>query len=246
VATLAFNLPAKGNAISIAMLGELQQAVTEINRDRSLRAVVLTGAGKHFSTGADISEMDVDDFSVERMLVDQYKPILLGIYQSRKPWISAVNGAAAGVGSAYAMTCDLMVMAEDAYIYQAFAAIGLVPDGGATWHLARTLGRKRAFEVMVTAGKIKAQDCLELGLCNRVVPAGEVLANAQAWAAELASKAPLAMTYAKQSLADAMEAHLADVISTEARLQHICITSEDAAEGRDAFLQKRAPVWKGR
>jgi len=168
------------------------------------------------------------------------------IYDAPKPWISAVNGACAGIGSALGMVCDLTVMAEDAYIYQAFAAIGLVPDGGATWHLARTLGRKRAYEIIVTGEKVKAQKCLEWGLCNRVVPADRLLEETMEWAREIAGKAPLSLRYAKQALNAAMEHDVDTIISAEAKCQHVCINSEDAVEGTTAFLEKRAPTWKGR
>jgi 2-(1,2-epoxy-1,2-dihydrophenyl)acetyl-CoA isomerase len=144
------------------------------------------------------------------------------------------------------MACDLMVMADDAYLYQAFAAIGLVPDGGATWQLARALGRKKAYELIATGEKLKADDAEALGLCNRVVPGGELVEKAIVWAEEIAEKAPLAMRYAKESLTFAMENSLADVISNEARLQHLCIDSDDSKEGAMAFLQKRKPEFKGR
>jgi 2-(1,2-epoxy-1,2-dihydrophenyl)acetyl-CoA isomerase len=137
-------------------------------------------------------------------------------------------------------------MADNAFIYQAFSAIGLVPDGGATWHLARTLGRKRAYEVIVTGEKIRAEKCLEWGLCNRVVPADDLVEEAVKWAQEIAGRAPLSLRYAKQALNAAMEDTVGDTISGEAKLQHICINSEDAAEGTSAFLQKRAPEWQGR
>jgi len=138
------------------------------------------------------------------------------------------------------------VMADDAFIYQAFTAISLVPDGGATWHLVRTLGRKRAFEVIATGEKISAQKCLDWGLCNRVVPADELLERGMSWAAELADRAPLSLRYAKQALNEAIENSVGETISKEATLQHICMESEDAIEGVTAFMEKRAPVWKGR
>ena len=186
------------------------------------------------------------DFRVEDQLNGEYKPILLEMNRAEKPWIAAVNGAAAGIGSAFAMNCDLVVMAENAYIYQAFAAIGLVPDGGATWHLVRTLGRHRAYEVIVSGEKIRAQKCLDWGLCNRVVPEGELMAQALAWAEELAAKSPLALRYAKQALNAAMEMSVGETISYEAGLQHLCINSDDAKEGVAAFIEKRAPRWQGR
>jgi len=144
------------------------------------------------------------------------------------------------------MACDLSVMAEDGYLYQAFTSISLVPDGGATWHLARTLGRKRAYELIVSGEKIRAQKCLDWGLCNRVVPSAELLEQTLAWAQELAGKAPLSLRYAKQALNQAMEDSLPDTISAEARLQSICIDSADAREGVAAFIEKRPPVWQGR
>ena len=137
-------------------------------------------------------------------------------------------------------------MAENAYVYQAFTSISLVPDGGATWHLVRTLGRKRAYELIASARKVPAQECMELGLCNRVVPADLLLEEAVSWAQELAEQAPLSLRYAKQAVNEAMENSLDRTISNEAKLQHLCISSEDSKEGVLAFLQKRAPQWKGR
>lgn len=143
------------------------------------------------------------------------------------------------------MACDLTVMSQDSYIYQAFTTISLIPDGGATWHLVRTLGRKRAYEVIVTGEKVPAQKCLDWGLCNRLVPADSLMPETLAWAQELAAKAPLSLRYAKQALNDAIEDGVAQTISKEAKLQHLCVTSDDAAEGVSAFLEKRAPVWRG-
>ena len=248
VALLSFNRPNNLNAFDTAMRREFVVAARELNKDEAIRVVVLTGSGRAFSAGADLAEDGgiMDGQLTEDMLNQDYKPGLLAIADAPKPWISAVNGPCAGIGTAYAMACDLMVMADDAYLYQAFAAIGLVPDGGATWQLARTLGRKRAYELIVTGEKLPAARCAELGLCNRVVPAAGLTDQAVAWGAEIAGKAPLAMRYAKESLNFAMENSLGDVISNEARLQHICVDSEDAREGGLAFLQKRKPAFTGR
>ena len=248
VAVVSLNRPDSLNAFDASLRRDLLRAVRDVNGDEAVRVVVLTGEGRAFCAGADLAEQppDAEHFRVEDQLNGEYKPAMLEIAGASKPWISAVNGPAAGIGSALAMVCDLTVMAEDAYIYQAFAAIGLVPDGGATWHLARVLGRKRAFEVIVSGEKIAAAKCLDWGLCNRVVPADELLPSAVAWAEELAAKAPLALRYAKEALNGALEEDLGETISLEARLQHICLTSEDAREGSQAFMQKRAPVWQGR
>ncbi|MEZ5503991.1 MAG: enoyl-CoA hydratase/isomerase family protein [Halioglobus sp.] len=248
VALVSLNRPDKLNSFDGTLRRELLLAVREVNGDDSVRAVVLTGAGRAFSAGADLADMPADmaNFRVEDQLNGEYKPLLLEIHEAAKPWISAINGACAGIGSAVGMVCDLTVMADDAYIYQAFAAISLVPDGGATWHLVRTLGRKRAYEVIVTGEKIRADKCLQWGLCNRVAPAAKLLEETLAWAQEIAGKAPLSLRYAKQAVNAAMEDTVSETISAEAKLQHICITSADAQEGMVAFMQKRAPVWQGR
>lgn len=246
VALLTFNRPDSLNAFNAALRRDTLAAAEAVNADDSIRVVVLTGAGRAFSAGADLAEIQSDDFDVEAQLNHEYKPALMAITESPKPWISAVNGAAAGIGSAFAMVCDLTVMAENAFMYQAFAAIGLIPDGGATWHLARTVGRKRAFELIAGGEKLAAARCQEWGLCNRVVAADVLVDEAMAWAEELAGKAPLSLRYAKQSLNAAMEADVAATITDEARLQKLCVDSDDAKEGAAAFLAKRAPVWTGR
>ncbi|TCO77660.1 enoyl-CoA hydratase/isomerase family protein [Chromatocurvus halotolerans] len=249
VALLTLNRPDSLNAFDEALRRDMLAAALAVNADNDVRVVVLTGAGRAFCAGADLTEVSSREegggLNTEAMLNTEYKPAVLAIAEAPKPWISAVNGAAAGIGSAFAMTCDLTVMGRSAYLYQAFAAIGLVPDGGATWQLVRVLGRKRAYEMMISGEKVRADRCLELGLCNRVVDDDALVDAAMAWAEELAEKAPLALHYGKKSLALAAENDLASVISSEASLQHICIDSKDAEEGVRAFLEKRKPQWRG-
>ncbi len=246
VAVVRFNRPDSLNAIDAGIRADLFAAINEVNNDDSIRIVILTGAGRAFCAGADLSEKQPDDFNVEDMINQEYKPLLMAITEAPKPWISAVNGAAAGIGSSFAMNCDLTVMADNAYLYQAFAAISLIPDGGATWHLARTVGRKKAYELIALGEKLQADQCLELGLCNRVVPADRLMDEAMGLAHELVAKAPLSLRYAKQSLNSAMTESVGDTISNEARLQSLCMNSEDAVEGAIAFMQKRAPAFKGK
>tara|TARA_R110002153_G_scaffold40633_2_gene116224 strand:- start:9914 stop:10696 length:783 start_codon:yes stop_codon:yes gene_type:complete len=246
IATVSFNRPVSLNAIEASIRAELGSAIKEVNEDDNIRVVILTGVGRAFCAGADLTETLPEGASVEDGLNEQYKPVLMAISNAPKPWISAVNGAAAGIGSAFAMACDLTLMADDAYLYQAFAAIGLIPDGGATWHLAHTIGRKKAFELIAFGEKLKATDCLQLGLCNKVVPADKLMEEAKAMAIILASKAPLSLRYAKEAMNAAMSHDLANTISIEARLQEICANSDDAKEGGQAFLEKRAAVFSGR
>lgn len=248
VAVVTMNRPKALNSFDAALRRDILRAAREVNADDSVRVVVLAGAGRGFGAGADLSEMPMSDpdWRVNDQLNHEYKPVMLEISRATKPWISAVQGPAAGVASAFAMVCDLTVMAEDAYIYQAFTAISLVPDGGATWHLVQTIGRKRAYEVIVTGEKVSASKCLDWGLCNRVVANDELMDQTLAWAEELAVKAPLSLRYAKEAVNDVAQVDLAQSISIEAELQQKCITSEDATEGATAFLEKRPPAWKGR
>jgi 2-(1,2-epoxy-1,2-dihydrophenyl)acetyl-CoA isomerase len=156
VAVVTLNRPDVLNTFNSALRRDLLRAVREVNDDPEIRVAVLTGAGRAFGGGADLSESAAQNdpfFRVEDQLNGEFKPVLMAIVEAPQPWISAVAGAAAGVSSSFAMACDLTVMADDAYLYQAFAGIGLIPDGGATWHLARSLGRKRAYEFIVSGEK---------------------------------------------------------------------------------------------
>lgn len=245
VAIITLSRPATLNAVEATLRRDIMAAATAVNADDSIRVVILTGEGRAFCAGADLTEKQPEGFDVETMLNEEYKPALMAITEAPKPWISAVNGAAAGIGSAFAMNCDLTVMADNAYLYQAFTAISLIPDGGATWHLTRTLGKKKAYELIALGEKLPADKCLELGLCNRVVPADSLLEEAKALATALVGRAPLSLRYAKETVNAAMTESVDETISHEARLQKICSASEDAREGAVAFLQKRAPVFKG-
>jgi len=250
VARLIMNRPEKLNTFSAAMRREMVTAVNHLNADPELRVVVLAGAGRAFCAGADLADSFSGDQSsagalTEHMLKSEYKPSILGITESPKLWIAEVSGAAAGIGSAYMMACDLVVMADNAYLYQAFAAIGLIPDGGATWQLLHALGRKRALEIIVGGERIYADRCEALGLCNRVVKEGEETDAALAWAGELAQKAPLALQYSKKALALAADLGFGEMISQEAAMQSICISSEDSREGVQAFFEKRPAQFKG-
>jgi 2-(1,2-epoxy-1,2-dihydrophenyl)acetyl-CoA isomerase len=246
IATICFNRPDQLNAINGDIRREFVIAAQQVNHDPSIRVVMLTGQGRAFCAGADLTEAHPAGMNAQDVLNNEYKPALMAITDSTKPWISAVNGAAAGIGSAFAMACDLTIMAENAYLYQAFAAIGLIPDGGATWHLAHTVGRKKAYELIAFGEKLQAADCLQLGLCNKVVPAADLIQQANSMAQLLASKAPLSLRYAKQALNASISQNLPDTISHEAQLQEICINSQDAQEGAQAFLQKRAAVFTGK
>ena len=246
VATITLNRPEARNAFNQAMRDDLGAAIARAMADNDARVVVLAAAGLTFSAGADFSDLTVPNYLPQPQIEQEYKPLLVSIANSPKPFISAINGAAAGIGGAFAMACDLTVMADNACIYMAFANLALVPDGGACWQLLHAMGRRRAFEAIATGARISAQDCMTYGLANRVVPAAELAASAQAFAEALALQAPLAMSFAKQALNRLQQMDLADSISFEAGLQNYCVRSEDAKEGVMAFMGKRKPEFKGK
>lgn len=246
VALITLQRPRSHNAFNRQMRLELTSAIETADADSAVRVIVINAAGRNFSAGADLGEAAERSFDVQVQIETEYKPALLAIAGSTKPVISAVNGSAAGVGASLAMACDLTIMAEDASIYLAFATLAVVPDGGATWQLLNQLGRKRAFDLITSGGKLTAASCLELGLANRVVDAGRLLEQALAWALELAEMAPLALQHAKQALYQVAGMDLAEAISYEAGLQKICFGSDDFLEGMRAFQDKRRPVFQGR
>jgi 2-(1,2-epoxy-1,2-dihydrophenyl)acetyl-CoA isomerase len=249
VAIVKFNRPDKLNSFNSVMRREFNLAAREVNGDSDIWVVVLAAEGRAFSAGADLTEPGSefgDGHAVEDMLLLEYKPGILQIAQSRKPWIAAINGACAGIGYSYAMACDMAVMGESAFLYQPFAAIGLVPDGGSTWLVPHLVGSKRAFELMALGEKLKADKALEWGLVNRVVADDELAQESMALANTLAGKSPLALRHTKAALSFANRHSLADTIDYEASVQRVCIDSQDAKDAIDAFLNKRTPEWRNR
>ena len=247
VATITLNRPEARNALNDALLDDLRAAF-EQTRAADVRAVVLAGAGKGFCSGADLSvfERSRTPDETAAYIIEKYQPLMQAICTLPKPVIGAINGVAAGAGAALALACDLRVMTDDASIMMAFSNIGLVPDAGATWFLARQVGYSRAFEIASEAERINAARCYELGLTNRVVPAAELLSAAQAWAATLAQRPTLALGLTKQALYHALESSLHDAIAFEAELQKQTIVSDDHREGVTAFRERRPPVYQGR
>ena len=246
VVTLGLNRPDSLNAFNADMRAELLEAIKQAETDNSARVIVLRGAGRAFCAGADLSEQHPPEQTVEQRINEQYKPILLSLYNSSKPVLAVVDGAAAGIGAALALCSDLIVMTDRAYFYQAFANVGLIPDGGMSWHLLHQLGPKRAFEVLIRSEKLPAEICLELGLVNTVVAPGELEETIQRYVQQLLSVAPLSLRYTKQALHHCGSLTLADAISLEASLQMHTSTSRDHQEGRAAFREKRSPRWHGR
>jgi 2-(1,2-epoxy-1,2-dihydrophenyl)acetyl-CoA isomerase len=250
VATITLARPDKLNAFTGVMHAELRDALSAAEADEAVRCVVLTGAGRAFSAGQDLSEERIRgadgavDFGAR--LERDYNPLVERIYAFPKVTIAALNGPAAGAAANVALACDIVLAARSAYMQQAFAKIALVPDAGGTWSLARIVGAKRALALMLTADQISAAELQQMGLVYKVfddaVFADEVTAMAERFAAGPALAYRLIKEAARASEGNDLKTQLA----LEANLQRKTGASEDAAEGVAAFREKRAPRYKGR
>lgn len=246
VAIVTWNRPDALNTFTHEMRVGIIDAFKKIAAAEHIRAVVLTGAGRGFSAGADLNGLPPSGAKVQAMLEEEFGPGILAIAELPKPVIGAVNGFASGIGAGYALACDMLVMGEKAFVQLPFAKIGLVPDGGLTWQFAERVGTRHAFELALIGDRIPAARCVELGLANRVVPDAETLDEAVALADKLADAAPLALAGTKRLLRRAHALDLAGAIREEGEIQKGCIDSQDFREGVKAFFDKRAPQFTGR
>ena len=245
VATITLNRPDSLNSFDRNLRADLAAATAQARDDKTIRAVILTGAGRCFSAGADLKAGFKSGAEVERIVNEEYRPSLMDITGMDKPVISAINGFAAGIGLSYGLVCDLSVMGENAFLLCPFSTIGLIPDGGSTWLLTRAMGYKNAYQMAVDNERLPAARCRELGLINKVVADDELMETAREWAGKLAGKAPLALARTKKLMRQAPTLSYADAISAEAALQHLCFDSADCREGITAFLEKRTPEFTG-
>ena len=245
VSTLTLNRPQALNALNselrIALVGELKAAA----RNEDVRAVVITGAGRGFCSGADLRGGG-GERAFRRVLVDEYNPLIEAIRGLRKPIIASVNGVAAGAGMSLALAADLVIAAEDARFVPAFHRIGLVPDSGLTRTLVRALGRHRSFEILVGERQLSAEAAHEAGLVAAVVPADRLEAATRELAQRLAAGPTLGIGLTKRLLNAAEDATLTESLEAEAALQDLAGRSEDHAEGLAAFAEKRDPEFRGR
>ncbi|WP_165793743.1 enoyl-CoA hydratase/isomerase family protein [Hyphococcus luteus] len=245
VALITLNRPDKLNSFNRQLRADLTAALAKASADDKIRAVVVTGEGRAFCAGADVSAVD-EMSNVEDILNTEYAGFLNIVQSAPKPVIAAINGPAAGIGMTLALTCDLRVMGEGAYLMSAFSNIGLVPDGGLSFLLTREIGYARAYQLAIEAEKIDAKRAAEWGLVNRVVADDKVLENAMGWAAEIATRAPVALALTKRAFRAAAQDGLKNAMAYEAMLQRQAIATEDCAEGVAALFQKRKPAFKGK
>jgi 2-(1,2-epoxy-1,2-dihydrophenyl)acetyl-CoA isomerase len=245
VLTITLNRPDVLNAFNGAMHKALAAALKEA-RDDEVRAVVITGAGRGFCVGQDLSEFSEGAGDVADRLRATYHPNILALRALAKPVIAAVNGPAAGAGMSFACACDIRIAADSASFVPAFINIGLVPDSGGTYFVTRLLGYARAFEWLCSGRKLTAAEAHAWGLVSEVVEADALPARAAELAAGLAALPTKAIGMTKRLLERGFTSPLEDQLEWEAQLQSAAVKSADFAEGVQAFLEKRKPDFKGR
>jgi 2-(1,2-epoxy-1,2-dihydrophenyl)acetyl-CoA isomerase len=246
IATITLDRPDALNALTIPMKTELRAAFGAVARDKAVRAVVLTGAGRAFCAGQDLKERlepDAPPLAVE--VRERYNPVITAMWRLDQPIVGAINGVAAGAGASLAFACDIRVAAEGASFVLAFGRIGLVPDSGATWFLPRLVGPAKAAELALLGESLSAMDAERFGLVARVVPAETLAETAREVAARLAGLAPLALAQTKRALQRSWSVDLDTALEDEAYRQGAAGATADHAEGLQAFLEKRPPRFTG-
>ena len=247
IGVLRLNRPDKLNAINVPVLEEMQAGVKEIAAKS--KVLVLTGSGRAFCSGAALDEGATTEARERRdlgsILETHINPLMNSLRDLPIPWVSAVRGAAAGAGASLALAGDLVIAAEGAFFLQAFARVGLVPDAGSTYLLARTIGRARTMELMLLAERLPAAKALEWGLINRVVPDDSLESEALRVAGQLALGPSVALGLIRKAVWSAVEGPWTEALDVERRFQTIAGRTQDLEEGIAAFNQKRTPVFVG-
>jgi enoyl-CoA hydratase/carnithine racemase len=238
------NRPEARNALSPELMAELVELVEGWDADSELRCIVIAGGDEWFAAGADIKAMAKRTFAETLTSpAARFWPRLAAV---RTPLIAAVSGYALGGGCELALVCDMIVASESAEFGQPEILLGIIPGGGGTQRLARVMGKHRAMELVLTGRRIKAGEALDLGIVNRVAPAGQWLDAAMELADVVARRPPLAVRLGKQAVLAADETPLAAGLEQERRLYELAMATEDRVEGMNAFVEKRQPEFRGR
>jgi len=245
VGTITLHRPERLNSFVGSMRDDIAGAFERLGDDAAVRAVIVTGAGRAFSAGADVNYLgrliETGAIDEARALVEAGRRVVMAIRGMPKPVIAAINGPAAGGGANLALACDLRVAAESASIGQTFNRIGLHPDWGGTYHVPRLVGPARAAELFFFADMVPAAEAERIGLVNRVVPDEEVMTVAREWAGRLAAKPALSLRLAKRAIQRSLASSVEEMLDYETEAQSECFRSVDALEGVHAFVEKRAP-----
>ena len=244
VATVQLKRPKVLNALNLELMIELVECLEELDKDDTVRAIVLTGNEKAFAAGADIKEM-ADATAVDMLMRDQFAR-WDRIRKIHKPIIAAVSGFALGGGCELMMHADIIIASESAKFGQPEINIGVMPGAGGTQRLTRAVGKALAMEMVLTGRFITAEEALRAGLINRVVPVEFYLEEAQRMAAEIANRPPVAVRLAKEAVLKSFDTTIEMGLEYERKNFYLCFASEDMREGMAAFIEKRKPEWKGK
>jgi 2-(1,2-epoxy-1,2-dihydrophenyl)acetyl-CoA isomerase len=247
IATVKLNRPDVYNALNDEITFELQDVFKAIAKDDQVRVVVLTGEGKAFCSGQDLK---AGSSQGKRSFLDslhkRYNPIIRAMRSLPKPIVCRLNGVAAGAGCSLALACDVIVASEEATLIEVFINIGLVPDSGSSYFLPRLTGMAKAFELCSMGSRVKAQEALELGLVNKVVPAAQLDEAVKSYTDYYAVAPTKAIGLIKKMLTKSATSSLDEMLDYEAYCQEIAGNTEDYKEGVQAFLEKRKPGFKGK
>lgn len=244
VALLQLNRPKEMNALNLQLMGELRDALKELDKNDKVRVIVVTGNDKAFAAGADIKQM-ANNSAVDMLKIDQFST-WDQIRKTRKPLIAAVSGFALGGGCELAMTCDMIIASETARFGQPEIKIGVMPGAGGTQRLTKAVGKAKSMELVLTGRFLSAEEALSYKLVNKVVPVESYLEEAVALASEIAERSPVAAMLAKEAVNRSFEAHLDEGLHFERKNFYLAFSSEDQKEGMAAFIEKRKPDFKGK
>ena len=243
IALIELNRPKDLNALNLQMMGELRDTLQVLDKDDSVRVIIITGNEKAFAAGADIKQM-ANKSAVDMLNIDQFST-WDQIKKTKKPIIAAVSGFALGGGCELAMTCDMIIASETAQFGQPEIKIGVMPGAGGTQRLAKAIGKAKTMELVLTGKFMKAEEALKYGLVNRVVPVEVYMDEALALAKEISAMSPVATKLAKESVNRSFETHLEEGLLHERKNFYLSFASEDQKEGMKAFIEKRKPNYTG-
>jgi enoyl-CoA hydratase/carnithine racemase len=250
IATITLNRPEKLNAFGGRMRQEIEEVVSDVCTDQDVRVIVITGAGKAFCVGGDVTEFVSGETKALTETSPSERPamskIVLALNQVEKPVIAAVNGVAAGGGVNLALACDIRIASEKARFAQVFTRRGVHPDWGGIYFLPRLVGYAKAAELIFSGEIIDAQEAYKLGMVNKIVPHDQLLEEVSTMAERMAKNAPIPIAFAKRGLQNFNQWNLAQALDYESYVLSVTLKTEDIKEGFTAFLQKREPNFKGR